>query len=76
MGLFNIFKHNNTVNNEQQNSQQQVPIQPQGLLNLQKNDILDLSKGLSKVRVAAGWDVNHSHGHDYDLDLCAFTMNE
>ena len=54
MGLFNIFKHNNTVNNEQQNSQQQVPIQPQGLLNLQKNDILDLSKGLSKVRVAAG----------------------
>ena len=82
MGLFNIFKHNNTGDNQQQNLQSQTPIQPQapiqqqGLLNLQKNDILDLSKGLSKVRVAAGWDVNHSHGHDYDLDLCAFTMNE
>ena len=52
--------------------------QPQpsgGLLNLKKNDILDLSKSsssLRKIRVAAGWDVNDRGGSDYDLDLCAF----
>lgn len=78
MGLFNIFKHNNTDDNQQQNlqPQPQAPVQSEGLLNLQKNDILNLSKGLSKVRVAAGWDVNQSYGHDYDLDLCAFTINK
>lgn len=50
-----------------------------GILNLKKNDILDLSKvspNLQRIRVAAGWDVNTGYGADYDLDLCAFLLDE
>ncbi len=48
-----------------------------GLLNLQKNDFLDLSKVESTfehMRVSAGWDVNVGRGDDYDLDLCAMLI--
>jgi len=48
-----------------------------GMLNLQKNDILNLSKAaptLNRVRVAAGWDMV-SRGADYDLDLCAYLLD-
>ena len=47
-----------------------------GLLNLNKGDILDLTKysdSLTKVRAAAGWKVN-AMGRDYDLDLCAYML--
>ena len=47
-----------------------------GILNLQKNDFLDLSKvgsTLENIRVSAGWDVN-KWGSDYDLDLCAVLL--
>ena len=46
-------------------------------LNLQKNDILDLTKknpGLKKVILGAGWDVA-SNGQDFDLDIAAFLLN-
>ena len=46
-------------------------------LNLQKNDILDLTKknpGLKKVILGAGWDVATS-GQDFDLDIAAFLLN-
>ncbi|WP_300347699.1 TerD family protein [Clostridium sp.] len=46
-------------------------------LNLQKNDILDLTKknpGLKKVIVGAGWDVA-TVGQDFDLDIAAFLLN-
>lgn len=46
-------------------------------LNLQKNDILDLTKknpGLKKVILGAGWDVA-SVGQDFDLDIAAFLLN-
>lgn len=53
------------------------------LLNLQKNDILDLSKkepGLKNVLVACGWDVAKKGffglGADYDLDLVALLLGE
>ncbi len=49
-----------------------------GTLNLQKNDILDLTKknpGLEKVALGAGWDVS-SIGQDFDLDIAAFLLNE
>lgn len=50
-----------------------------GILNLKKNDILDLSKaapGLNKIRVAAGWDVNTGlFGGSFDLDLCAILLD-
>lgn len=49
-----------------------------GLLNLTKGGILDLNKystSLSKVRAAAGWQVNLSVGSNYDLDLCAYLMS-
>lgn len=49
-----------------------------GILNLQKNDILNLSKAapsLENVRLAGGWDMVR-RGADYDLDLCAFLLDE
>ena len=50
--------------------------QPQ-ILNLQKNDILDLTKrnpGLKKVNLGAGWDVS-TGGADFDLDIAAFLLD-
>ncbi|MGL5331091.1 MAG: TerD family protein [Peptostreptococcaceae bacterium] len=46
-------------------------------LNLQKHDILDLTKknpGLEKVILGAGWDVA-SIGQDFDIDISAFLLN-
>lgn len=57
----NLGRNNNTV----------------GALNLQKNDILDLTKknpGLEKVILGAGWDVA-TMGQDFDLDIAAFLLN-
>jgi len=48
-----------------------------GVLNLQKNDILDLTKvapSLTEVKVGAGWDIN-AYGKSYDLDLCAMLLD-
>ena len=45
-------------------------------LNLQKNDILDLTKknpGLKRVILGAGWDVA-TMGQDFDLDIAAFLI--
>ncbi|MGL4741144.1 MAG: TerD family protein [Sarcina sp.] len=47
------------------------------ILNLQKNDILDLTKrnpGLKKVILGAGWDIS-SGGADFDLDIAAFLLD-
>ncbi len=47
-------------------------------LNLQKNDILNLTKrnpGLKKVILGAGWDVA-MNGQDFDLDIAAFLLNK
>lgn len=49
-----------------------------GVLNLQKNDILNLTKkdpGLSKVIVGAGWDLSQT-GQDFDLDISAFLLDQ
>lgn len=54
------------------------------LLNLQKNETLDLTKkepGLNKIVLACGWDVSKkglfSFGsYDVDLDLSAFLLNK
>ena len=53
-----------------------------GVLNLQKNDILDLRKaepGLKHVMLGAGWDVAKKGffnlGADYDLDLIALLLD-
>lgn len=46
-------------------------------LNLQKNDILDLTKknpGLKKIILGAGWDVSNN-GYDFDLDIAAFLLD-
>ena len=55
-----------------------------GILNLQKNDILDLTKkdpSLNNIMLAAGWDVAKKGffsfaAHDYDLDLVALLLDE
>lgn len=47
------------------------------LLNLKKNDILDLTKNtpsLNNVILAAGWDVAET-GANFDLDISAFLLN-
>lgn len=53
------------------------------MLNLQKNDVLDLTKknpGLKNVVLAAGWDVVKkgffSFQEDYDLDLVALLLDK
>ena len=65
----NFAKINNNLDNQTTTS---------GLvLNLQKNDILDLTKknpGLKKVILGAGWDVANN-GADFDLDIAAFLLN-
>ena len=46
-------------------------------LNLQKHDVLDLTKknpGLEKVILGAGWDVA-SIGQDFDVDIAAILLN-
>lgn len=47
------------------------------VLNLQKNDILDLTKrnpGLKNVILGAGWDTSNT-GQDFDLDIAAFLLD-
>lgn len=54
-----------------------TPNPTDGILNLQKNDILDLTKrepGLTKVTLGAGWDVAQI-GQDFDLDIAAFLLD-
>ena len=46
-------------------------------LNLNKNDILDLTKknpGLKKVTLGAGWDIA-SGANDFDIDIAAFLLD-
>ena len=50
--------------------------QPQ-ILNLQKNEILDLTKrnpGLKSVTLGAGWDISYG-GVDFDIDIAAFLLD-
>ena len=47
------------------------------ILNLNKNDILDLTKknpGLRNVKLGAGWDISNN-GSDFDLDIAAFLLD-
>ena len=64
----NFAKINNNLDNQTTTS---------GLvLNLQKNDILDLTKknpGLKKVILGAGWDVANN-GADFDLDILIYIL--
>lgn len=50
------------------------------LLNLQKGDLLDLTKSapfLNRAIIACGWKINKKIGEDnYDLDLSAFMLND
>lgn len=68
INLGNMGKNLNT-NNQTNNAQ---PV-----LNLQKNQILDLTKknpGLKKVILGAGWDVA-SGVNDFDIDISAFLLD-
>ncbi|WP_297522520.1 TerD family protein [uncultured Clostridium sp.] len=62
--------------NPMQGQQMQQP-QMGGILNMQKNDIIDLTKrepGLTKVLLGAGWDVSNG-GSSFDLDISALLLN-
>ncbi|MGL4953403.1 MAG: TerD family protein [Culicoidibacterales bacterium] len=62
------------------NSAQGVDVttqQPGVTLNLQKNQLLDLTKrepGLNSVTLGAGWDVSNT-GQGFDLDIAAFLLD-
>ena len=80
MGLFDFLKGKNGTTSTSSNvnvepTPSPVSVAPtNGLLDLRKNDILDLTKysdKLRNVRAAAGWAINE-RGRDYDLDLCAY----
>lgn len=48
-----------------------------GILNLNKNDVLDLTKrnpGLKHVRLGAGWDISNN-GASFDIDIAAFLLD-
>lgn len=45
------------------------------VLNLRKDDVLDLTKGLEQVVLAAGWDISRN-GASFDLDIAAFMLNK
>ena len=67
LGGIKVNSNQSTINNGGVNA-----------LNLQKNDILDLTKknpGLLEVILGAGWDVA-SNGQDFDLDIAAFLLNK
>lgn len=69
INLGNGFEPTNTTTNN---------AQPTVSLNLNKNDILDLTKrnpGLSTVKLGAGWDIA-SGGADFDLDIVAFLLDQ
>ena len=62
---------------ENLNENSSISNQSAGILNLNKNDILDLTKrnpGLKKVSLGAGWDIANN-GLDYDLDIAAFLLD-
>ena len=62
---------------ENLNGNSSISNQSAGILNLNKNDILDLTKrnpGLKKVSLGAGWDIANN-GLDYDLDISAFLLD-
>ena len=62
---------------ENLNGNTSISNQSAGILNLNKNDILDLTKrnpGLKKVSLGAGWDIANN-GLDYDLDIAAFLLD-
>ena len=49
-----------------------------GVLNLKKNDVLNLTKkepGLEKVVLGAGWDIS-LNGSTFDLDISAFLLGQ
>ena len=85
MGFFDKFRgnqpttNNNTTYTTTASSTGEVTLDLSkgGLLNLEKNQFLNLSKtgiSLKDIRVGAGWDVVH-FGKNYDLDLCAFVLD-
>ncbi len=56
----------------------EVERQSIGPLNLNKNDVLDLTKrnpSINNIILAAGWD-SSKHGFNIDLDLVAFLLDE
>lgn len=89
MGLFDILKNKNNNGNDAApvsaapaEASYTPPVCEEvtptgGLLNLQKNQILNLSKAvpnLEKLRVAAGWDVAKRGHKTWDLDVVAYVM--
>lgn len=70
------FKDNTLSANS--NGYNSLENQSVGPLNLNKNDVLDLTKrnpSINNIVLAAGWDASR-HGANIDLDLVAFLLDE
>lgn len=61
--------------NGNSNSMDNTSRQTVDVLNLKKDDVLDLTKGLEQVVLAAGWDIS-KNGASFDLDIAAFMLDE
>ena len=68
------FGQNSGRNNNSQSNVVHMGGNNVGALNLNKNDVLDLTKGLEQVVLAAGWDISRN-GASFDLDIAAFMLN-
>ena len=64
----------NSGKNNAQGNVLQIGGNNMSTLNLKKNDVLDLTKGLEQVVLAAGWDISRN-GASFDLDIAAFMLN-
>jgi tellurium resistance protein TerD len=78
MGLFDNLFTKKAEEPAQEATSQPTNSQPVGMLNLKKNDILDLTKTSAhydSLRLSAGWDINKKGGSNYDLDLFALLLD-
>lgn len=76
MGINLGSNFGNMFNNGGGNAQSPAPAGGM-TLNLNKNDVLDLTKrnpGLTNVTLGAGWDLS-SNGSDFDVDIAAFLLD-
>jgi tellurium resistance protein TerD len=78
MGLFDNLFTKKAEEPAQEATSQPTNSQPVGMLNLKKNDVLDLTKTSAhydSLRLSAGWDITKKGGSDYDLDLFAILLD-
>ena len=78
MGLFDMFGKKDTTTTPQVAPVNTTKEAPVGMLNLQKNQVLDLTKTeahYNSLRLSAGWDISRGAGN-YDLDIFVLLLDK